>query len=84
MVMTFTYGGIDFWCDFTMYSYKEWEIGDIYLDIDKWPWKDGLYDLLRDDVIEAANDAIFEVCHELWQNRGRDTMDIVKEKLEGK
>lgn len=79
---TFHYGGVGFIVTFTMESYKQWEIDEIYPDDGAtWPYPNGLYDIVREDVHEAANDAIFEICHEAWNNR-RDGMDQYKAQLE--
>ena len=78
--VTFTYGGVDLYAEVEIETYKEWTIAEIYVDDGtEWKFEHGLYDLVRHDVIEAANKAIFEVSHELVANKRRITDDVVEE-----
>ena len=78
--VTFTYGGVDLYAEVEIETYKEWTIAEIYID-DGHPWDfpNGLFDVLKECVIEAANKAIFEVSHELVANKRRITDDVVEE-----
>ncbi len=68
--VTFSYGGVDLYAEVKMETYKDWDIEEIYIDTNTpWPFEHGLYDLVTDEVIKAAHDAVFTAAHEIMARR---------------